>query len=446
MKRAQWLIFLFAGTLGVGGGCGSTSGGSAAGAGGATATATSSSTGKGSGGGGGMALPCGGATCSPHGSCDAVNDRCQCDAGYDFDGTACVNVDECMLPKSACKPPATCKDTDGAFTCTCPAGYDDVNKDGSQCADVDECAAKTANCAMEATCTNLPGSFACTCPSGYADPQMNGTVCTEIDECAAKTANCDAAATCKNTTGSFTCTCPANYVDVNKNGTKCVAPAKSCKELLSLAPGLPSGLYVLDPDGNGAQPTFNARCDMVEAGGGWTLVLNSDTTFVRNSIGDSAANCFTASPCIALGYSKVPVTADVMLDVAGNAINGTNQEIRTIVTGVRATLIGKTMMTLMNTPKHYLLEKDDNSNLQNVFFTATDCGNQNRWFDYMGMLCGTSVITIFDDPNPAAPPANFGIGGTFAMDVDWQNQTGWPEKITFGSTAYFPPYFRIWVR
>jgi hypothetical protein len=51
----------------------------------------------------------------------------------------------------------------------------------------------------------------------------------------------------------------------------------SCQDLLDSDPGLPSGIYELDPDGGGGAPAFEAYCDMENHAGGWTQVINLDT-------------------------------------------------------------------------------------------------------------------------------------------------------------------------
>ena len=64
---------------------------------------------------------------------------CNCPEGFDGDGiSACTNVDECALAAGGrkrrqavtnstteaanCDPTAICIDTEGSFTCVCPAG------------------------------------------------------------------------------------------------------------------------------------------------------------------------------------------------------------------------------------------------------------------------------------------------------------------------------------
>ncbi len=54
--------------------------------------------------------------------------------------------------------------------------------------------------------------------------------------------------------------------------------AASCSELHTKDPAAPSGIYKIDVDGFGPKAPFDVYCEMNLAGGGWTLVLNLDTS------------------------------------------------------------------------------------------------------------------------------------------------------------------------
>lgn len=71
----------------------------------------------------------------------------------------------------------------------------------------------------------------------------------------------------------------------------------SCKAALAAMPGAPSGVYMIDPDGAGAQPAAQVFCDMTTDGGGWTLGL------LRNSVD------IGQYPTFASGYQNVAALA-----------------------------------------------------------------------------------------------------------------------------------------
>ena len=121
----------------------------------------------------------------------------------------CDDIDECTLTgkEKVCEN-ATCKNTPGAYECTCNAGYKpkyagDVTSD---CDDIDECkdsgssnrisvrpdgsgdGPKISNkesspCDSTGICVNTPGSYQCDCNAGFI--KKNGN-CINIDECAAE--------------------------------------------------------------------------------------------------------------------------------------------------------------------------------------------------------------------------------------------------------------------
>jgi hypothetical protein len=68
----------------------------------------------------------------------------------------------------------------------------------------------------------------------------------------------------------------AALADTPSDGEAFPGPA-SCFAIHTASPALPSGTYMIDPDGFGGEAPISVTCDMVTDGGGWTLVFFAPT-------------------------------------------------------------------------------------------------------------------------------------------------------------------------
>jgi hypothetical protein len=131
---------------------------------------------------GGDALP---AECG-----NGFRDLCEeCDDGEGNGLTCCT--EECTLRTvgATCGGgPGECAEEDPELVCLCPAGYE---LDGFACVDIDECELGLDDCAEDHLCLNRPGSFECRCPPGHtldtagvcrADRDGDG-VFDDVDNC-----------------------------------------------------------------------------------------------------------------------------------------------------------------------------------------------------------------------------------------------------------------------
>ena len=84
-----------------------------------------------------------------------------------------------------CHINADCKDTVGSFECKCHVGYEG---DGIACLDEDECLDDTSLCEEGKVCVNKIGYFECICPNGTKEEDVN---CVDINECEFGADNCD---------------------------------------------------------------------------------------------------------------------------------------------------------------------------------------------------------------------------------------------------------------
>ena len=73
----------------------------------------------------------------------------------------------------------------GSFTCECHKGFT-TSDGGVTCEDIDECALTGKEKVCEnATCKNTPGAYECTCNAGYKHKYADDITsdCDDIDEC-----------------------------------------------------------------------------------------------------------------------------------------------------------------------------------------------------------------------------------------------------------------------
>lgn len=201
---------------------------------------------------------------------------CQCDAGYELQGTeACVDVNECD-PKfphlNLCDYKPGCVNTERGFLCSCGPGTR-LDNDGRTCVecsggrwgenctqdcdcsenavrcdpergcvcksgfsgvhcekDIDECMTGLVTCSDKEQCVDTPGSARCDCVQGLH--RVNGQ-CVDKNECAFTQDN-DCTQVCENLEGGYQCACYQGYSynAVNKTCTdvdECALGTAGCE-------------------------------------------------------------------------------------------------------------------------------------------------------------------------------------------------------------------------
>ena len=104
--------------------------------------------------------------------------ECKCDA---VDNSSCDPVSPCDSSNNTCNDDMTCIAVGMEHYCVCPDGYTE-DQNGTACIDIDECINPQfyGSCDANADCINRNGSFGCKCRLGFF---QSGDACFEINEC-----------------------------------------------------------------------------------------------------------------------------------------------------------------------------------------------------------------------------------------------------------------------
>ncbi len=223
---------------------------------------------------GGCNMPCntaGGEVCSG-GMCTL-----SCNGGTEKCGTVCVDTKSDPQNCGGCTMPCN---TAGGEVCsggmcmlTCVGG---TQKCGGVCVDTKSDPQNCGGCTMPCDTTGGeicsggmcalscgPGTLACN--GKCVDPSSSPDFCGATGDCVGT----NAGAACASGQFCFNGSC---------GGTL----AASCRQLHLSAPSLPSGMYMIDPDGIGPKPASLVYCDMVTDGGGYTWVQINDPTLAAD--------------------------------------------------------------------------------------------------------------------------------------------------------------------
>jgi hypothetical protein len=188
---------------------------------------------------------------------------------------------------------------------------------------------------------------------------------------------------------------------------------RSCKHLKQAAPATPTGVYMIDPDGNMAgMPAFSVFCDMDKDGGGWTLAMSLPV----NQTGLTWTNLVPSF------MPPTSPTADTTMVLHHSMIGLTGVNQMMLMAGDRIIKFHYPRPGVVFTNNYRSLTERAAFRIENVPNDAPHTGADRDACGHVGDACTTTDFAAFKAADPACPrdatnshtaPGCMGNCGTF---------------------------------
>jgi hypothetical protein len=247
--------------------------------------------------------PCTDDGCQPETGCTFPPNTAPCD-----DANACTNGDQCSMGQCASGPDLDCDDKNPCTTDSCHSEQGCLHEfNDLPCNDANACTANefchlgicgggvAVACADDNPCTDdscddtlgclfVANNAGCddanpctlndSCANSTCQPGLDALDCDDTNACTDD--SCIPESGCLHTPIADQTPCPG---DGSCIAGLCVPNIQtSCAHVLASNPNAASGVYAIDADGEGGDGAFDAWCEMDQDDGGWTLVMNLNTS------------------------------------------------------------------------------------------------------------------------------------------------------------------------